>query len=87
MAKKDEKGVTVKKDENFSEWYTQTIQKAELMEYTQVSGCMVIRPYAYEMWEKAQEFFNKEIKKTGVKNAYFPLLIPESSFEKRKRYI
>ncbi|MBU0666964.1 MAG: proline--tRNA ligase [Nanoarchaeota archaeon] len=87
MAKKDEKGVTVKKDENFSEWYTQTIQKAELMEYTQVSGCMVIRPYAYEMWEKAQEFFNKEIKKTGVKNAYFPLLIPENLLNREKEHV
>ncbi|MFH1769996.1 MAG: proline--tRNA ligase [archaeon] len=87
MTKKQEKGITAKKSENFSEWYTQIIQKGEIAEYTGVSGCMVIRPYAYEMWEKVQEFFNKELKKMGIKNAYFPSLIPEHLLNKEKEHV
>ena len=83
----EELGITAKKEKDFSEWYTQVIQKAELIEYSQVSGCMILRPYSYEIWEKIQEFFNKEIKKIGIKNAYFPLLIPESLFKKEKEHV
>jgi len=85
--KTEDKGITVKKSENFSEWYTQVITKAELIEYTGVSGCMVLRPYSYEIWEKIKDFFDKEIKKLGVKNAYFPLLIPESLLTKEKEHV
>ncbi|MBU0472242.1 MAG: proline--tRNA ligase [Nanoarchaeota archaeon] len=85
--KTDEKGVNATKLDNFSEWYTQVIQKAELMEYTKVSGCMVIRPYAYEIWENAQAFFDKKIKKIGVKNASFPLLIPEELLNREKEHV
>lgn len=89
MAKKSkqEAGITVNKSDDFSEWYTQVIQKAELIEYTGVSGCMVIRPLAYEMWEKIQQFFDKEIKKLGVRNAYFPLLIPENLLKKEQDHV
>src|SRR4030042_4046920 len=80
-------GITVKKDQDFSEWYTQVIQKAELIEYGPVSGCMVIRPYAYAMWEATQSFLDKEFKKTGVQNAYFPLLIPESLLKKEQEHV
>lgn len=86
-SKKSELGITIEKTHNFSEWYTQTIQKAELIEYSPVSGCMVIRPYAYSIWETVQEFMNKEIKKMGIKNAYFPLLIPESLLKKEQEHI
>ena len=80
-------GITVKKSEDFSEWYTQVIQKAGLIEYSSVSGCMIIRPWAYAIWEKIQEFFNKEIKKRGVKNAYFPLFIPETLLKKEAAHV
>lgn len=80
-------GITVKKFEDFSEWYTQIILKAELIEYGPVSGCMIIRPYAYAIWENIQEFFNSEIKKLGVQNAYFPMLIPENLFHKEKEHV
>jgi prolyl-tRNA synthetase family I len=80
-------GITVKKSEDFSEWYTQIILKSELIEYGPVSGCMIIRPYAYSIWESVQEFFNKEIKKLGVENAYFPMLIPENLFTKEKDHV
>ena len=80
-------GISVKKDENFSEWYTQVLQKAELMEYTDVSGCYVIRPRAYSVWEKVQDFFNPIMKEAGVKNAYFPLFIPENYLTKEADHI
>ncbi len=82
-----ELGVTVKKDEDFSEWYTQVIQKAELIDYSSVSGCMVIRPYAFAVWEKLQAFLDGEFKKRGVQNAYFPLLIPEHLLSKEQEHV
>lgn len=88
MAKKEKViGITVKKSKDFSEWYTQVIQKSELADYAAVSGCMVIRPRAYAIWEKIQNYFDVRIKKAGVKNAYFPLLIPEHLLMKEKEHI
>lgn len=82
-----EQGITVKKSENFSEWYSQVIHKAELADYTKVSGCYVLRPRAYEMWDNIKDFFDDLIKKSGVKNAYFPLFIPESLLNKEKDHV
>ncbi len=89
MPKKNEatQGITVKKDADMSEWYTQVIQKAELAEYTGVSGCMIYRPRVYAIWEKLQAFFDGEIKKLGVKNCYFPLFIPEALLKKEAEHI
>lgn len=87
QGEKNLQGITVKKDADFSEWYQQVIIKTEMIEYGPVSGCMVIRPYSYAIWEKAQKFFDTEIKAMGVKNAYFPLLIPESLFNKEKEHV
>ncbi|MBI4147311.1 proline--tRNA ligase [Candidatus Woesearchaeota archaeon] len=86
-SKKNTLGITVKKDRDFSEWYTQLLQKAELIEYSAVSGCYILRPNAYHVWEKVQEFFDQLIKADGVKNAYFPLLIPESLLVKEEKHI
>ncbi|MGV8141250.1 MAG: proline--tRNA ligase [Candidatus Woesearchaeota archaeon] len=80
-------GITVKKSEDFSEWYQQCILKGELIEYGPVSGCMVIRPYAYSIWESVQDFFNIEIRKMGIQNAYFPMLIPENLFKKEAEHV
>jgi prolyl-tRNA synthetase len=87
MKKKETQGINVKKSENFSEWYVQAIQKAGLIEYTSVSGCMIFRPYSYAIWEKVRDFFDARIKKMGVKNAYFPLLIPEHLLNKEAEHI
>lgn len=84
---KDIKGITAQKEEDFSEWYTQVIQKAELIEYSPVSGCYIIRPNAYHIWEQVQQYFDQLIKKDGVKNAYFPLFIPESLLQKEKKHV
>lgn len=84
---KDVKGITASKEKDFSEWYTQVIQKADLADYTKVSGCIVFKPYSYAIWEKIKEIINEKIKKMGIKNAYFPLLIPESLFNKEKEHV
>lgn len=83
---KHELGITAEKDE-FSDWFTQLIQKAELIEYTAVSGCYILRPRCYFIWEQIQAFFDKKIKEDGVKNVYFPLLIPESFLLKEKEHV
>ena len=66
--KESKEGLTFKKDKDFSEWYSQVIQKAELAEYTNVSGCIVFRPRAYYIWETVQSYMNNEFKKIGVRN-------------------
>jgi prolyl-tRNA synthetase len=78
-----EEGITVKKSENFSEWYIQVVQKAELADYAPVQGCMIIKPNGYAIWENIMNILDKEFKARGVKNVYFPQLIPES-FLKRE---
>ena len=80
-------GITAKKDQDFSEWYTQVIQKAELIEYTDISGCYILRPYAYEIWETVQKYFDEKIKEKGVKNTSFPLLIPENLLKKESSHV
>lgn len=84
--RKKDIGITAEKDE-FSDWYTQILQKAELIEYTKVSGCYIFRPRAYFIWEKIKNCFDEKIKKDGVKNAYFPLLIPKSNLIKEKEHV
>ncbi len=82
----EEQGLKAKK-EDFKAWYAEVIKQAELIEHTRVSGCMVFRPWAYFMWEQIQKYFNKEIKKLGVENLYFPMLIPKSIIEKEEGHI
>ena len=84
---KSELGITARKEFDFSEWYPQVIQKAEMIEYGPVSGCMIIRPYAYSIWEVVQSFLDRQFKQSGVQNAYFPLLIPESLFKKEQEHV
>jgi len=87
MPEKEENiGITVKKEEDMPEWYSQVCQKAELADTSSIKGFMVIRPNGYAIWENIQEYFNKIIKEKGVKNAYFPLLIPESFFKKEAEH-
>src|SRR3989344_6062380 len=82
---KDTKGVTAEKDE-FSDWFTQIMLKAELADYSSVSGMMVFRPGAYEIWEKIKEEVDKRFRKLGIKNCYFPLFISEKTFDKLKEH-
>ncbi len=73
--------------EDFSEWYTQVIQRAELADYSPVRGCMVIRPYGYALWENIQQSLDRRFKETGHQNAYFPLFIPYSFIQKESQHI
>src|SRR3989338_5002218 len=84
---KTELGITVKKAENFSEWYTQVITKSEMIDYSPVSGCMILRPDSYAIWEIVKNFIDERIKQKGVKNAYFPLFIPESLLNIEKSHV
>ena len=80
------KGVTPK-SENYSKWYTDIITKAELADYGPVKGTMVIRPYGYQIWDKLKDSLDKEFKKTGHVNAYFPLFIPKSFLAKESEHV
>lgn len=85
--KKSKEGISVKKDENMPEWYEQVCLKSELADFGSVKGTMVIRPNGYSIWQSIQDYFNENIiKATGVKNAYFPLFIPESFFKKESEH-
>ena len=84
---KSKEGLTVKKEEDFSEWFTQLMIKAEFADYSKVSGAIVYRPLSYSLWEKIKEETDKEFKKIGVQNSYFPLFIPESLFGKEKTFV
>ena len=75
------------KSQDISKWYTDVILKAELADYSPVKGSMVIRPYGFALWESIQKFMDALIKKRGVKNAYFPLFIPESYLHKEKEHV
>lgn len=79
-------GVTVKKEEDYSEWYTQVVLKSELVDYASAKGFMVLRPYGYAIWENIQSILDKEFKRLGHQNAYFPSLIPESLLRKEAKH-
>jgi len=85
--KRKDLGITAKKDEDFGEWFSQVLKKADLIEYTDVSGCYVLKPTLYHMWEEVQSFLDKKFKKIGVKNAYFPLFIPEHLLTKEQEHV
>jgi len=89
MADKKDAFVTeiTPQSEDFSRWYTDVIRRAELADYSPVKGCMVIRPYAYAMWELMQQALDRRFKATGHVNAYFPLFIPESLLRKEAEHV
>jgi len=74
-------------DVDFAQWYTDVVKKAELVEYSGVRGCMVIRPYAYAIWENIQKELDARFKATGHENVYMPMFIPESLLQKEKEHV
>ncbi len=82
----EKKGLT-KKSENISEWYHDVVLRAELAEYSDVKGCMILRPNGFALWEKAQSVLDSWFKEGGVQNVYFPLFVPMSLFEKEKEHV
>ncbi|MEG1459323.1 MAG: proline--tRNA ligase [Acetivibrio sp.] len=74
-------------EEDFAQWYTDVVKKAELIDYSSVKGCMVIKPTGYAIWENIQKELDKRFKETGVENVYMPMFIPESLLEKEKDHV
>ena len=74
-------------DEDFAQWYTDVVKKAELCDYASVKGCMVIKPAGYAIWENIQHELDRRFKETEVQNVYMPLFIPESLLEKEKDHV
>ncbi|HWU01348.1 MAG TPA: proline--tRNA ligase [Novosphingobium sp.] len=79
--------LTVKRDEDFAQWYQQVISEAEMAEESGVRGCMVIKPWGYGIWERIQKIMDARIKDAGVDNCYFPLFIPLSYFSKEADHV
>ncbi len=75
------------REKGFSEWYVDVVLKAKLADYSDVKGCMVIRPNGYALWENMQRVLDRMFKETGHRNAYFPLLIPESFLRKEAEHV
>ncbi|GIP52274.1 MULTISPECIES: proline--tRNA ligase [Paenibacillus] len=89
MANEEKQFVTeiTPQGEDFSRWYIDVIKKADLMDYSPVRGCIVFKPDGYEIWEHIQAELDRRFKETGHRNAYFPLFIPESFFQKEKEHV
>ncbi len=89
MAKNNETFVTqiARRDMDFPQWYTDVVLKTDMVDYSDVRGCMVIKAYGYTLWEQMQQKMDARFKKTGHKNAYFPMLIPESLLTKEAEHV
>ena len=74
-------------EEDFAQWYTDVVKKAELLDYTSVKGCMVFKPAGYAIWELIQQQMDARFKETGVQNVYLPMFIPESLLNKEKDHV
>ncbi len=87
ITSKEKNAITPTRDEDYPEWYQQVVKAADLAENSLVRGCMVIKPWGYGIWENIQRQLDAQIKATGHENAYFPLFIPLSFFEKEASHI
>lgn len=89
MANNDKKFVQqiTSMDEDFAQWYTDIVKKADLIDYSSVKGCMIIRPYGYAIWENIQRILDGYFKATGHENVYMPMFIPESLLQKEKDHV
>lgn len=74
-------------NEDFAQWYTDIVKKAELVDYSPVKGCMIIRPYGYAIWENIQKYLDRKFKESGHENVYMPMLIPESLLQVEKDHV
>ena len=75
------------RDVDFAQWYTDIVKKADLIDYSSVKGCMIIRPYGYAIWENIQKLLDARFKETGHENVYMPMFIPESLLNKEKDHV
>ena len=80
-------GIDAKREVDFSAWYTQVLTRAEMLEYYDVSGCYILRPWSFKIWKSIQEFFGKKINDLGVEDAYFPLFVSQAALTREKDHI
>lgn len=80
-------GLANSKSGNFGDWYSEVIVASEMISYYEVSGCYILRPWAYAIWEVIQKWFDGHIKEMGVQNAYFPLFITEDVLNMEKNHV
>ncbi|KAG0088724.1 ribose-phosphate pyrophosphokinase 1 [Podila epicladia] len=80
-------GIEYKKDVDFPKWYQQVLTRSEMLDYYDVSGCYILRPWAYKIWQEIQQYIDHEIEEIGVENSYFPMFIPAKNLEKEKEHI
>jgi prolyl-tRNA synthetase len=83
----DSKGLEYTKDGNFPKWYEQVIVKSEMIEFYDISGCYILRPWSFNLWEAITEFFDTRIKTLGVQNCYFPMFVSASKLEAEKDHV
>ena len=87
MKKETMLGLSVTKEEDFAGWYTQAITLSEMIDYSDISGCYILRPWSYFIWEQIQQWFDAKIKELGVKNTYFPLFVSEKALNTEKDHV
>ena len=88
MAKQDKQVEAITAmDQDFAQWYTDVVLKAELIDYSSVKGCMILRPYGYAIWENIMHNLDRMFKKTGHENVAMPMFIPESLLQKEKDHV
>ena len=87
MAQKKMVTAITSMNEDFTQWYTDIVKKAELVDYSSVRGCMILRPYGYAIWENIQKILDTRFKETGHENVGMPLFIPESLLQKEKDHV
>eukprot|EP00897_Mesotaenium_endlicherianum_P004837 jgi/Mesen1/4381/ME000222S03504 len=80
-------GLSVKKADDFGKWYSEVVVHGEMIDYYDVSGCYILRPWSYSIWESIKSFLDDEIKKLGVENAYFPLFVSEDRLTAEKDHV
>lgn len=85
--KKVSLGLEVKKLEDFSQWYTEVLTKSEMIDYYDISGCYIFRPWSYRIWELIQQYMDAEFKKLGVQNCYFPIFVTKKALERESGHI
>ncbi|CAI5739743.1 unnamed protein product [Hyaloperonospora brassicae] len=87
VEQKTNEGMSVTKKGDFADWYTDAITKSGMIDYYDVSGCYILRPYSYEIWERVQQFLDRHIKAIGVKNCYFPMFVTKEKLQREKDHL
>jgi prolyl-tRNA synthetase len=80
-------GIDVRKEDDLPDWYTQVLTKGSMISYYDVSGCYILEPSAYHIWETIQGWFNSKIKAMGVRNCYFPVFISQANLQREKDHL